>query len=139
MADSLTDLGVVLTTLRPSDGPMVRNWLRQHLQVHNRAWVDAHGRGWSRGEVDAQLMASNLVEKHWDAIWRRSRDDQHFVAVTRLDERSLGLVWCAQRQHEYLDVPVGVLQWIFVAPWARGHGVASAMVESGKEWMRVRG
>jgi ribosomal protein S18 acetylase RimI-like enzyme len=84
-------------------------------------------------------MASNLVEKHWDELWRRSRDDEHFVGVTRLDERPLGLVWCAQRRHPYLDVPVGVLQWIFVAPWARGHGVASAMVESGKEWMRLRG
>ena len=139
MPRSRADLGVMLTPMRSTDGSVVQQWLRDHLRYHNRTWVEAHGLGWSEGEVDAQLLATDLVMDHWQRLVRASRSERHFVAITRLDERALGLVWCAQRTHEYLHVPVGVLNWIYVAPWARGHGVASAMVTESKAWMRARG
>jgi GNAT superfamily N-acetyltransferase len=139
MARTRTDLGVHLTTLRPTDASVVRKWLLDHLRVHNRTWVAAHGLGWTDSETELQMMVSDLVEEHWRAVQRAARRDDQFVALTRLDDRALGLVWAARRNHPYLNVPVGVLQWVFVAPWARQHGVGSVLIAAAKEWMRVRG
>jgi ribosomal protein S18 acetylase RimI-like enzyme len=138
MAQTRADLGVHLTTLRPSDEAAVRKWLVDHLRVHNRAWVAAHGLGWTPAETELQMLVSDLVEQHWSSVQRASRRDDQFVAVTRLDDRLLGLVWAGRHNHAYLHVPVGVLNWVYVAPWARQHGVGTVLIEAAKEWMRAR-
>jgi ribosomal protein S18 acetylase RimI-like enzyme len=138
MARTHLDNGVHLTTLRATDATVVRAWLTEHLRHHNRAWVAAHRLGWTDGETDLQMMVSDLVEEHWQSLQRAARRDDQFVALTRLDDQALGLVWAARRNHAYLKVPVGMLQWVFVAPWAREHGVGTALVHAAQEWMRAR-
>lgn len=138
MAHTDTDPAIVLTTLRASDEGDVRSWLQRFLRHHNSTWADALALGWSAGEVDAQQVAIDLVERHWQALWRAAHDERQIVVAARLDGRLLGCVWACCERHAYLGIRVGVLSWIYVAPWGRRHGVGKALIDAVREWMRMR-
>lgn len=128
-----------VTALRASDAAEVRRWMADFLRAHNRHWAEMHGLGWSATEVDAQMLAFDVVEERWQQLWRASkRFESNLVAVARLDGRAMGAVWADHRHNPYLKVPVGVLSWIYVAPWARGHRVGSKLIDVAKAWMRAR-
>jgi ribosomal protein S18 acetylase RimI-like enzyme len=138
MAHTDIDPGLVLTTLRSSDEPEVRQWLQGFLRAHNHAWVDVMGLGWSGQEIEAQQVAIDLVERHWRALWAAAHHEHQVVAVARLDGRLLGCVWAGAERHGYLGTTVGVLHWVYVAGWGRRHGVGTALIGAVKEWMRPR-
>jgi ribosomal protein S18 acetylase RimI-like enzyme len=139
MADTDTEPRVELTTLRARDAAPVRRWLRDFHRAHGHAWVGALNLGWGAGETDAQLLASDIVERYAEALFTASRRDDALVAVARLGDRPIGALWLGLSRQDHLAVPVGVVQWVFVSEWARGNGVGTALIEAGREWLRMRG
>lgn len=134
-----TEPRVELTTLRARDAAPVRQWLRDFHRAHGRAWVGALNLGWADGETDAQLLASDIVERYAAALFAAARRDDALVVVARLGERPIGALWLSLSRQDHLAVPVGVVQWVYVSEWARGNRVGSALMEAGREWLRMRG
>ncbi|MCB9663321.1 MAG: GNAT family N-acetyltransferase [Alphaproteobacteria bacterium] len=128
-----------LEPLRPEDAPAVQRWLHAHLRTHVRAWADVRGLGWTPPEADGHLLATDLVGEHWAALVRASRRRDHLVRVARLEGRPVGLAWAVVRPDDYLKESTGVLNWLFVDPAVRGHGLGRSLVAEAKRWMRSRG
>lgn len=139
MTPPATRTRLELTPLHADDGRDVRRWLSDFLRHHNRTWVRARGLGWSDGELDAQMAATDLVAEHWQMLVRASHQQTHHVAIARLDGRPVGGIWAEERTDTYLITPTGVLSWIYVAPWAREHGVGTVLLDDAKAWMTTRG
>ena len=55
---------VQMTDLRMTDAMIVRRWLRTFLHGHCATWVDTLELDWGPGELEAQLIATDLVSKH---------------------------------------------------------------------------
>jgi ribosomal protein S18 acetylase RimI-like enzyme len=139
MPQTDTEPRVELTTLRARDAAPVRRWLRDFHRAHGRAWVGALNLGWAHGETDAQLLAADIVERYAEALFVAARRDDALVVVARLGERPIGALWLNLSRQDHLAVPVGVVQWVYVSEWARGNRVGSALMEAGREWLRMRG
>lgn len=139
MASTDTEQGVCLTTLRAGDEAVLRAWLAEHHRQRGDTMASALGERWSRSDVDAQLLASDAVERSWHALRQSAQRDDALVAIARLDGRPIGVLWVLLRLADPVAARVGDVQWVYVAPWARRHRVASALVEAGREWLRLRG
>ncbi len=125
-----------LTPLQRTDRLVMTGWLTAYLRCHNRAWVEAHGLGWTPAETEAQMIVSDVVDEHWHQLVRVAGAAGNRVRVARQGDRPLGVAWVGARRHAYLKIPTGVIQWIYTCPRARGEGVATRLLEDGLDWMR---
>jgi ribosomal protein S18 acetylase RimI-like enzyme len=130
---------VSLGPLEHEDALVVRRWLGVFLRQHNRAWVNARGMGWSDAEIDAQVVATDLVTDHWSWLLRAAGRDTSMVRVARVDGVPVGCVSASARVDDYLRTQTGVLDWVYVDPSMRGRRIGSLLVDTARSWMRARG
>lgn len=130
---------VSIGPLEQGDGLTLRRWLGTFLRAHNRAWVDARGLGWSDAEIDAQVVATDLVGDHWAWLQRAAVRPTDVVLVARRGSLVVGCVWAGERLDDHLRTPTGVLNWIYVDPAVRGERVGRRLVDAAKRWMADRG
>lgn len=139
MGVSRTAIEVRLTSLQPHDAGPVRRWLSDFLKAHLRTWIEARGLGWTEGELEAQLLAADLVGEHWFRLVRASAREDQCVLVARIGSRAVGVVWAGEQVDDYLRVPGGVLHWVVVDRTTRGRGVGRALIREARSWMAGRG
>ncbi|WP_428266195.1 GNAT family N-acetyltransferase [Haliangium sp.] len=120
------------------DKPAVFAWLRSHLRWHLATWSAAAGLGWDEAEIDAR-MDGGLLAREWNILAEAAEVDDQLVAVAREGHRAVGIVHALEQRERYLEIPMGVLAWIFVAPVSRGSGASDLLLTTAHEWMRARG
>ncbi len=129
-----------LGDLHPTrDKPALYAWLRSHLRWHLQAWSEQVGLRWPEREIDARIDRGGLLAREWDALCAASEADDQYVAMARDGQRAVGVVHAHEQRERYLDVPIGVLAWIFVEPLARGVGAGDLLIGAAHTWMRGRG
>ena len=121
------------------DRPAVYAWLRSFLRWHLHTWSRAAGLSWSEAEVDRQIDYNDLIQRDWDALAAATQDPAQLVAVAREAGRAVGIIHAGQRTDRYLQIPLGVVQWIFVEPVSRGQGIADQLMDAAQTWMRQQG
>jgi ribosomal protein S18 acetylase RimI-like enzyme len=129
----------VLTSLQPEqDEADVHVWLRAYLREHLRWWSGSTGPLWSDEAIDAHLASHDLVSRDWQEILKASTSARCFVQVLRGVEGGapVGLVWAELGRDRVLKIRLGVLSWIYVAPEARGQGLAGRLLDAADGWMR---
>lgn len=139
MRAPVADSPVSLGPLEHEDALIVRRWLGVFLRQHNRTWVDARGLGWSDPEIDAQVVATDLVTDHWSWLVRASSRDTSLVRIARVDGVPVGCVSASARLDDYLRTQTGVLDWVYVDPAVRGRRIGTLLVDEARAWMRARG
>jgi ribosomal protein S18 acetylase RimI-like enzyme len=117
-----------------SDEPVVCDWLEAYLVEHAAWWLDARG---IASDPTQLVHDRGLVDRDWDELLIARAAD--FVQVAELDGRPAGIVRAALREDRHLGFTEGVLQWIAVAPEARGQGVATALVQLVTQWFDAHG
>lgn len=121
------------------DKPVVFAWLRSHLRWHLEAWSRAFGLTWSDRVIAQRIDDRDLVTNEWKELVAARDDEARFVGVARAGRRAVGIVYAEERVDRYLDVPIGVLSWLFVEPLSRGGGVAVMLLDAARAWMIERG
>jgi GNAT superfamily N-acetyltransferase len=106
----------------------VRPWLRAYIAEHEGWWRDA--RGVTGGAMDE--------EREWDDVLAAGDTK---IADLALDEEGvpIGLIMAEVRPDRHLGVPTVVIQWIAVAPEARGRGLSAPLLEHALRWGAGRG
>lgn len=121
------------------DRPAVYAWLRSFLRWHLHTWSRAAGMAWTEDEVDQHIDQNGLVERDWDELAAAAADQAQLVAVVREAGRAVGIIHAGERTDRYLQLPRGVVHWIFVEPVSRGMGVGDLLLEASATWMKQRG
>lgn len=127
------------TPLMRSDAPHVQRWLHDHLRAHLRRWAKAYKLGWSEQTIAQHIQRHRMIEEAWRDVLRAGSQEHRHLAVARSTLAPLGLVQMSTRKDRYLKLDVGVLQWLYVAPQARGGGVADALMRESQRWLTSRG
>lgn len=127
------------TPLMGSDAPQVQRWIDDHLRAHVRRWAQAYRLGWSEQTIAEHIQRHRMIEEAWRDLLRAGTQEHRHVAVARQTLAPLGLVQLSTRRDRYLKLDVGVLQWLYVAPEARGAGVADALMRASRRWLASRG
>lgn len=139
----MSELHPPLSPLEPqTDRPSVELWLRDYLASHIRWWADAYGLGWDDARVAGHLEQHHeaLVTRDWRSLVTASESDTGMVGVVRSDSGApLGVVQAGADPERFMCMPFGSLDWIYVAPRARGKGLAGMMLQAARAWMMSRG
>lgn len=131
---------VVIGELSPErDKPVVYAWLRSFLCDHLEIWGRAAGLSWSARDIQDHIATHGLVERDWTEMVAASQRDSEYVGVARSVGRAVGLIHISQHDDRYLQMPLGVVSWIFVEPVSRGTGVSKLLMDAGRAWMEARG
>ena len=127
-------------TLRPlqaDDEATLRVWLAAFLSQHQTWWAEGYGR------VPAADL-SELVEREWQELQVAATSEHRLVAVLEHvgqngDRQALGIVQAGIRADRTLGFQIGVLQWIYLDPAARGRGLADDLMRRALAWMDTQG
>ena len=122
-----------LRPLQTGDEEVVRGWLAAYLAEHQGWWAQGYGQ-----VPTADLM--ELVQSDWHELQQASCSGRHLVAVLELEgsdgqAQAAGIVRAGQRADRFQGFQIGVLQWIYVDPEARGRGLADELMRHALAWM----
>jgi ribosomal protein S18 acetylase RimI-like enzyme len=123
---------VTLRPLRADDEATVRVWLAAFLAQHQSWWAGGYGRA-----PVAEL--NELVEREWQEVQVAAGSGRSLVAVLEEGGRPLGTVQAGVRADRTLGFQIGVLQWIYLDPEARGRGLADDLMRRALAWMDAQG
>ncbi len=137
MSPLLTADHLELTPLRATDALLVRRWLSAFIKRHARGVDRAARLGWTSAELDAQLVATDVIDRVWSALGT-SAGGGDFVRVARMEDRAVGVVWAACRESGPLGLPVGAIHWVWVTDGCRGQGIGTRLVQEARAWMAGR-
>ena len=128
-------------TLRPlllSDEATVRGWLAVFLAQHQAWWSEGYGRA-------PQVNSAELVEREWQELQAAAASERRLVAVLEgpgpggSGPIPLGIVQAGVRADRTLGFQIGVLQWIYLDPEARGRRLADELMRRALAWMDAQG
>jgi GNAT superfamily N-acetyltransferase len=110
--------------------PVIRAALPSDETVWRKLW---------RGYCDFYLAA--LPDEVTDRTWKRILDPDSAVMciVAEVEGQVCGFANCVVHENTWETQPVCYLEDLFVAPGARGHGVATALIEWLRNAMRAEG
>ena len=108
----------------------MRAWLRAYVAEHEGWWRAARGLPDHLGAIDEQ--------REWDDLL--ARGDAKLVDVLLGDhEEPIGIVIAEVGPDRHLRVPTLTVQWIAVAPEARGRGLSARLLDHALRWGAARG
>ena len=130
---------LVFRTLRPEDEATVRIWLNDYFRDHLAGWVTAHGLPWTSAQIGEHVREQRLVERDYAELCAATEDPRSHVELAIEGTNPLGIVHAQQRVDRYLQVPIGVVSWVYVDPAARRRGIADRLLQLALLWMRENG
>ena len=119
--------------LHPGDETLVRGWLTSFLRQHQEWWAAGYGR-------PPAAPLAELAERDWQELEQAAQASakqalQRLVAVLEVEAQAVGIVQAGVRTDRTLGFQIGVLQWIYVSPEARGRGLADELMRHALGWM----
>ena len=108
----------------------MRPWLRGFVADHEGWWRTARG-------LPAQLGAMD-EQSEWDDLLAPGEAKLADVLLGDTGE-PVGIIMAALRPDRHLGVPTVVIQWIAVAPSARGRGLSARLLDHALRWGAARG
>jgi ribosomal protein S18 acetylase RimI-like enzyme len=128
--------GVTIRPLESADEPLVRGWLDTFLRQHQDWWAVGYGR-------PPTASVTELVERDWQELEQASQSSagespRSLVAILEAEGQAVGIVQAGLRADRTVGIQIGVLQWIYLAPEARGHGLADRLMAHALAWMDAR-
>ena len=127
-------MSLTFRRLVDADEPAVRGWLQAYLEEHVAWWLRARG---IDADAAALVAERGLVKRDWQELLVARAAD--FVQVAERDGEPVGIVRAALREDPYLGLDQGVLQWVAVAPAARGQGIGAELVARALQWFDAHG
>ncbi|WP_407570200.1 GNAT family N-acetyltransferase [Deinococcus altitudinis] len=118
--------------LEPRDEATVRGWLTVFLRQHQDWWAAGYDRS-------PAATLPELVERDWQELVQAAASPQRLVAVLDVGGQAAGIVQAGVRADRSMGFQIGVLQWIYVAPEARGQGLADRLMRHALDWMDAQG
>ncbi|MGY2893641.1 GNAT family N-acetyltransferase [Deinococcus sp. UYEF24] len=126
----------IIRPLDSRDETTVRGWLAVFLRQHQDWWAAGYGLA---GYGQPPLAAlPELVERDWQELEQAAASAHSLVAVLELGGEAVGIVRAGVRADRTMGFQIGVLQWIYVAPEARGQGGADELMRHALAWMDTR-
>ena len=112
------------------DAPTIRSALPADEATWRTLW-----RGY------CEFYGVSLAEEVTSRTWKRILDPDSAVMciVAEVDGRVYGFANCVVHENTWETQPVCYLEDLFVLPSARGHGIASALIEWLRNAMRAEG
>lgn len=130
---------VRLRSLLPDDEATVRAWLTDYLCDHVAGWVQAHGLPWTPAQIREHVREHGLVERDYTELVAAIDDPSAHVELALEGSTPLAIVHAEQRVDRYLQIPLGAVSWIYVAPVARRRGIGDVLLQRALAWMRANG
>ena len=124
--------------LSREDRLVVSAWLHGYLHWHLTTWSEATGLGWEAGDVDAHIRRHDLTGRDWSELVEAAADSQRLVRTLCLDGELVGIIYAKSRIDPFLEVPLGVLAWVYVLADVRGQGYGRMLMDEAGRWMRER-
>jgi ribosomal protein S18 acetylase RimI-like enzyme len=123
---------VTLRSLAADDEVGVCGWLTDFYRQHQDWWATGYGQ---RPVADV----AGLVGREWQELDLAANSPHSLVAVIEDDGRAAGIVQAGIRADRTMGFRIGVLQWIYLDPAARGQGLADRLMRHALAWMDQQG
>ncbi|TNE48144.1 MAG: GNAT family N-acetyltransferase [Deltaproteobacteria bacterium] len=125
--------------LKPSDEPIVRDWLQRYLHEHLQWWSEALGTPWSSEQIKQHIATHDLEERDWNELFLARQNKNTLVAVARNNDDLCGIVLAELGRDRYMKVPTGSIGWIYIDEKHRGQKLGQRLLRIAHDWMHDKG